>query len=57
MGAVLGGATTPFLATWLISAFNDIMIPTYILMFTGAIGLLNLMCLKKADPAEGRRFR
>lgn len=33
------------------------MIPTYILMFTGAIGLLNLMCLKKADPAEGRRFR
>ena len=57
MGAVLGGATTPFLATWLISKFNDIMIPAYILIFVGALGLVNLLILKKADPAEGRRFR
>ena len=57
MGAVLGGATTPFLATWLISKFNDIMIPAYILIFVGALGLVNLLTLKKADPAEGRRFR
>ena len=57
MGAVLGGATTPFLATWLISKFNDIMIPAYILIFVGALGLINLLILKKADPTEGRRFR
>ena len=53
----MGGATTPFLATWLISKFNDIMIPAYILIFVGALGLVNLLILKKADPAEGRRFR
>lgn len=57
MGAVLGGATTPFLATWLIAKFNDIMIPAYILIFVGALGLFNLLILKKADPSEGRRFR
>lgn len=57
MGAVLGGATTPILATWLISALDNIMIPAFILMFTGALGLINLACLKKADPAEGRHYR
>lgn len=33
------------------------MIPAFILMFTGALGLINLACLKKADPAEGRHYR
>ncbi len=56
-GAVLGGATTPILATWLIDKFDNIMIPAFILMFTGALGLVNLCCLKKADPSEGRLFR
>lgn len=57
MGAVLGGATTPILATWLIDKFSNIMIPAYILMITGALGLINLCCLKKAEPGEGRAFR
>ena len=57
MGAVLGGATTPILATWLIDKMDNIMIPAYILMFTGVLGLVNLLCLKKADPKEGRHYR
>lgn len=56
-GAVLGGAGTPILATWLVDKLDNIMVPAYILMFVGALGLVNLLWLKKADPSEGRRFK
>lgn len=56
-GAVIGGGLMPYLATWLIGLSGDIMIPTYILMANGVLGLVMVLSVKDALPGEARRFR
>lgn len=40
VGAVLGGAGAPYVATWLIGATGDTLIPAYMLVIFGIIGLV-----------------
>ena len=39
VGAVLGGAGAPYIATWLIDSTGDTLIPAYMLVLFGLIGL------------------
>jgi MHS family proline/betaine transporter-like MFS transporter len=43
VGAVLGGAGAPYVATWLIDGTGNTMIPAYMLMLFGALGLAVLL--------------
>lgn len=56
-GSVIGGGLMPLLATYLIGLTNDIMIPTYLLMLTGVIGLITLVFIKLAEPNEMRKYK
>lgn len=56
-GSVIGGGLMPYLATWLIGLSGDIMVPTYMLMANGVLGLIMVLSVKDALPGEARRFR
>ena len=43
VGAVLGGAGAPYVATWLIDSTGNSMIPAYMLIAFGALGLAVLL--------------
>ncbi|CAH2601434.1 MHS family MFS transporter [Rhodovastum atsumiense] len=56
-GSVIGGGLMPFLATMLIDSFGDIMIPTYMLMANGMLGLVMILCVRDALPGDARKYR
>jgi MHS family proline/betaine transporter-like MFS transporter len=45
VGAVLGGAGAPYMATWLIDSTGDTMIPAYMLVIFGFLGLATVLGL------------
>jgi MHS family proline/betaine transporter-like MFS transporter len=53
MGAVLGGAGSPYVATWLIDRTGDTMVPAYMLVLFGVIGLA-LVSLTVRGNADSR---
>jgi MHS family proline/betaine transporter-like MFS transporter len=56
-GSVIGGGLMPYLATALIAWSGDIMIPTYILMANGALGLLVILSVRDAAAGDARKYR
>lgn len=56
-GAVIGGGCLPYLTTLLIDKTGDIMVPTYILIGTGFLGLIVLKAIKPAEKGDARKFQ
>ncbi|WP_411730500.1 MFS transporter [Paeniglutamicibacter sp.] len=50
VGAVLGGAGAPYVATWLIGATGDTMIPAYMLVIFGIIGVAVVLGTVRHTP-------
>ncbi len=49
VGAVLGGAGAPYMATWLIDSTGDTMIPAYMLVIFGFLGLATVLGLVRRN--------
>jgi len=53
MGAVLGGGAGPYLATWLIARTDNIMVPAYMMIIAGVIGILILLTVQRNAVIPG----
>lgn len=49
VGAVLGGAGAPYMATWLIDSTGNTMIPAYMLVIFGVLGLATVLGLVRRN--------
>jgi MHS family proline/betaine transporter-like MFS transporter len=56
-GSVIGGGLMPYLATALIAWSGDIMVPTYMLMANGALGLFVILSVRDAAASDARKYR
>jgi MFS transporter, MHS family, proline/betaine transporter len=58
VGAVLGGGGGPYLATWLIESTGDTMVPAYMLMLFGVLGLAVLLgTVRKNTQSTAHLYR
>jgi MHS family proline/betaine transporter-like MFS transporter len=53
VGAVIGGGSGPFLATWLIGATGNQSTPAFILCASGLLGLIVISTVRKNAPVAG----
>ncbi|WP_262107471.1 MFS transporter [Arthrobacter sp. Marseille-P9274] len=49
VGAVIGGAGAPYVATWLIDSTGNTMIPAYMLVIFGLLGLVTVLGLVRTN--------
>jgi len=58
VGAVIGGGGGPYLATWLISSTGNTMMPAYMLMIVGVLGLAVLLgTVRKNNQSTAHLYR
>ncbi len=57
VGAVIGGGLSPFLATWLIDVTDNNLVPAYILVAVGLLGLTIVLGLVRPNTTDTHLYR